>query len=225
MTQGPQQATAAIRHLVVFSRAPVHGLVKTRLAARLGADLALAIHRYLLRECLKRGSALAGVTRELCLDAPDPTGECAALAREHGFELTLQSAGDLGNRMASALARALSAHRAVVLIGSDCPLLDEAQLQQAFVELESHDAVFAPVADGGYALVGLRRPLPGIFEDVAWSTGVVMALTRQRLSTMGASWAELSPLWDIDEAADWARWCAVSPRAAAEVNRLCAASR
>lgn len=212
-------------HLIVFARVPIHGRVKTRLAARLGADQALAIHRYLLRECLKQGSALAGVSRELCLDATDSTGECVALANEFGFELTQQPPGDLGARMAAACARALLSHPRVVLIGSDCPLLYTAQLQQAFVQLESHDAVFAPVADGGYALVGLRRPLPAIFEDVAWSTAAVMAVTRQRLTALGVRWAELTLLWDIDEAADWARWCTVSPQAAAEVRRLSDASR
>ena len=62
-----------------------------------------------------------------------------------------------------------------------------------------------PAEDGGYVLLGLRRPLPQVFEGIAWSTPQVLAQTRDRLRSAGASWTELEPLWDVDEAADWLR--------------------
>ena len=59
--------------------------------------------------------------------------------------------------------------------------------------------------DGGYALVGLRRPAPTLFDGIAWSTPAVMAATRDRAAAAGLRWAELAPVADIDEPADLAR--------------------
>ena len=81
--------------------------------------------------------------------------------------MTLQGDGDLGARMDRALTRALAAHDAAMLIGTDAPALDAAALRRAAAALARHDAVFVPALDGGYALVGLRRPASGLFAGVA----------------------------------------------------------
>jgi uncharacterized protein len=93
----------------------------------------------------------------------------------------------------------------VLLIGTDAPALDAAVLQQAAAALLTHDAVFVPALDGGYALVGLARlgaAPPRLFEGIAWSTAAVMAQTRQRLAELALHTALLPPLPDIDEPAD-----------------------
>jgi uncharacterized protein len=68
--------------------------------------------------------------------------------------------------------------------------------------LRGHDAVFVPALDGGYALVGLRRPLPALFDAMPWSTSLVMQRSRERLAAAGASHVELAPVADIDVPAD-----------------------
>jgi glycosyltransferase A (GT-A) superfamily protein (DUF2064 family) len=54
--------------------------------------------------------------------------------------------------------------------------------------------------------VGMRRPVPQVFEGVDWSTPQVLAQTGERLRQGGATWHELPTLWDVDEPADWSRW-------------------
>ena len=55
--------------------------------------------------------------------------------------------------------------------------------------------------NGGYYLLGMRRPHAGLFADVAWSTDAVAAQTRSRAAALGLDLVEL-PLWyDIDDAA------------------------
>jgi glycosyltransferase A (GT-A) superfamily protein (DUF2064 family) len=65
--------------------------------------------------------------------------------------------------------------------------------------------VFVPAEDGGYALIGLSRLDPRLFEGVPWGTSGVMAETRARLRAVGWSAHELSPLRDVDrpEDAEW----------------------
>ncbi|MQM30903.1 MAG: hypothetical protein CRU78_10415, partial [Candidatus Accumulibacter phosphatis] len=68
-----------------------------------------------------------------------------------------------------------------------------------------NDAVFIPAEDGGYVLLGLRCPQPGLFEGVDWGSERVMAQTRQRLLALGLRWCELPALWDVDRPADLTR--------------------
>jgi glycosyltransferase A (GT-A) superfamily protein (DUF2064 family) len=93
----------------------------------------------------------------------------------------------------------------LLLMGTDAPALDAALLRHAAVALQGRDAVFVPALDGGYALVGLRRPAPSLFAAIAWSTPQVMAQTRAALAAAGLRHAELPPVADIDEPPDLAR--------------------
>jgi uncharacterized protein len=198
---------AADTALIVFAKAPVAGQAKTRLIPALGAEGAAALAARLLQHALAQGAAAGFGAVELCA-APDGTHPAlVAAAHEHGVTLTVQGDGDLGARMQRALSRRLATHARVLLIGTDAPALDTPVLRAAAAALATHDAVFVPALDGGYALVGLaRRPEAPVrlFDGIAWSTPQVMALTRERLAELGLRTALLAPLPDIDEPADLA---------------------
>jgi rSAM/selenodomain-associated transferase 1 len=191
--------------IAVFARAPVAGEVKTRLVASLGAEGAARLHARLVRHALACASA-AGVGRVELWCAPDAShpffARCAA---EFGASLRAQHGADLGSRMAHAFRAALGDNAALVLIGSDCPALTPQALRAAAAALATHEAAIAPAEDGGYVLVALSRPDPGIFSDIAWGGSGVMAETRARLERAGIRWKELETLWDIDRPEDYAR--------------------
>lgn len=191
----------------MFARVPRLGQVKTRLARFLGDGQALAAYRELLENALHEAASVA-VPRELCIDGQDEDGECARLAARFGFELTRQVPGDLGQRMSQALNRALAAGQGpAVLMGADCPDLTGTHIRWTFEALRDHDAVFVPVEDGGYCLVGLSRPVDCIFDaQMPWSSATVMTATRERLRSHALTWSESATLWDVDEPADWERW-------------------
>lgn len=188
-----------------MAKAPVAGLAKTRLIPALGAEGAAALAARMLTNAVgeARAAGLGPVT--LC-GAPDVSHPAfARLVDDGGLALHPQGDGDLGARMQRAFERALATHERAVLIGTDAPGLDAAVLRAAAEALASHDAVFAPAHDGGYALVGLRRVAPyrsRLFEAMPWSTAQVMAVTRERLREGGLRWHELPLLHDIDEPAD-----------------------
>ena len=116
-------------------------------------------------------------------------------------------AGDLGARMQAACRHhfARRPDQPLLLIGTDCAVLAPGHLQQAALALQHRDAVLIPAEDGGYVMIGLRRPAPEVFEGIAWSTAEVLAQTRQQLKRASLTWAELPALWDVDEPADWQR--------------------
>jgi rSAM/selenodomain-associated transferase 1 len=188
--------------IIVFAKAPVPGLAKTRLAPALGEAGAAALAECMLRHALAQAVAADVGPVELCA-APDASHPALqAAAAEHGVRLTEQGTGDLGLRMHRAFARSLMHHGGVLLIGTDAPSLDAGALRQAASALQDHDAVFVPALDGGYALVGQRRADPRWFTDMRWSHDRVMQDTRERLRAAGVRWAELPAVADIDEPAD-----------------------
>ena len=98
-----------------------------------------------------------------------------------------------------------AANGPVLIIGTDCPALDADRLHLAAATLRNYDAVVIPAEDGGYVLIGLRKPQPALFTGMQWSTETVMAETRQRLQSLPLSWRELPTLWDIDRPEDLER--------------------
>ena len=187
--------------IVVFAKAPVAGFAKTRLIPALGAQGAADLALRLLVHALQQAREADLGALELCCAPNLRHPAFGALVRE-GLTFTDQGHGDLGERMARAIERGLAQYAMVLLIGTDAPALDAAVLRCAAAALDTHDAVFVPALDGGYVLVGLRRMVGSIFEDMPWSTPLVMQHTRERLAREGIVHAELAPLADIDEAAD-----------------------
>lgn len=188
--------------VVVFAKAPIAGLAKTRLAPALGADGAAALAARMLRHALSQAAEAGIGPVELCgtPDARHPA--LVAAAAPFGATLTAQGTGDLGLRMHRAFARTLMQQGRALVIGTDAPALDAAMLRQAAARLLDHDAVFVPALDGGYALAGLKRADPRWFSDMPWSSPGVMAETRRRLRAAGVRWAELAAVADVDEPPD-----------------------
>ncbi len=190
--------------LIVFAKAPVAGSAKTRLIPALGPDGAARLAERLLAHTLQEALALSVDHLELCVSPTEqhPAFERARNAAPGRLQITEQGDGDLGERMHRAFSRVLCSHARVLLIGTDAPSLNATLLGQAMQALDSHPAVFVPALDGGYALVGLTRAAPELFQAMTWSTPQVMDDTRTRAQRIGMPWVELPPVADIDEPAD-----------------------
>lgn len=196
-------ASSGKRFLIIFVKNPIAGKVKTRIARTVGDDEALRIYRILLE--MAKATAL-GVDAERLLCYSDEVIEDDAWSPLF-FRKEKQADGDLGQRMAAAFARAfaLGAEKALI-VGSDCPDLSAAIVRQAYDALDAADVCMGPTLDGGYYLLGMKRPCVALFEDVAWSTEKVADQTRQKVAAAGLKLAELPLLNDIDEEKDWRQW-------------------
>lgn len=194
--------------LAVLAKAPVSGLAKTRLIPRLGAAGAARVQRaFTVQTLIAARTASTGPITLWC--APDTSHRFfKMLSRRHGVRCAPQPVGDIGQRMVAAMHQHFADQRTLplLIVGTDCPVRSSEHLQHAADALQQHDVVLIPAEDGGYVLIGLRRPVPGVFEGIAWSTPQVMEQTRQRLRALGVLWCELPALWDVDEPADWDRW-------------------
>ncbi|MFT5321307.1 MAG: rSAM/selenodomain-associated transferase 1 [Pseudohongiellaceae bacterium] len=191
--------TTANRCLILFVKEPVAGRVKTRLEPALGIDGALNFYQALLKRQISLVNKIPNVNAQLWVD-----GDCKhPVFNAFSGSVYSQQGADIGERMSFALEQALSAHGCAVLIGCDCPELTVEYLDKAFMLLEkNNDAVFGPVIDGGYILIGLRKHNSEIFQHIEWGSARVMEQSRTRLRENKLSWEELTLLHDIDEPAD-----------------------
>ncbi len=199
--------------IAILAKAPVAGHAKTRLIPALGAQGAARLQRRFTRDTVRL--AMAAALGEVVLwCAPDAAHRFfRALQRTTGIRCKDQPDGDLGDRMLRAATSASSAGETgpVLIIGTDCPALRPHHLRAAADALTGVDAVFIPAEDGGYVLVGLQRPQPGLFTAMTWSTDRVMADTRERAASLGLRIRELPMMWDVDTPADLRRWQAMEP--------------
>jgi uncharacterized protein len=186
--------------VAILAKAPVPGFAKTRLIPALGAEGAAALQTRLIARAVATAAAakIGPITLWVTPDGTDAL--FASLSEKFDAKIQQQPEGDLGDRMYAALERGPG-----LVIGTDCPALSAAHLRAAAEALGTHDAVAIPAEDGGYVLVGTRKPQPSIFSGMKWGTPTVMAETRKKLQSLGLTWKELPTLWDVDTPEDHAR--------------------
>lgn len=198
--------------LVLFAKAPRPGRAKTRLAATVGDERAIAIYRELV-ESTCRAVATSRASERIVYYAPaDGADEVRAMCGRE-WPHRPQAEGDLGARMGGAFRDQLAGRAAarMLLVGTDCPRLTGPRLDAAFDALGAAPLVFGPSDDGGYYLVGMttagvERAVPAVFDGIAWSTETVLAETLERARAAGLEPALLDELGDIDTEADYDRW-------------------
>jgi rSAM/selenodomain-associated transferase 1 len=186
--------------LVVVAKAPVPGKVKTRLIPRFTPEEAVDLYRCFLQDRVMTIAALKGVDLAIAFTPADARDMFVPFS-QNGINLFSQKGADLGERLNNIFVEKLAAgYDAVSIIDSDTPDLPQSTIQESFKRLLSTqtDVVFGPCHDGGYYLVGMRKPNPELFEDITWSTETVLSKTLKRAKQLGLK-ADLLP-WcnDLD---------------------------
>jgi rSAM/selenodomain-associated transferase 2/rSAM/selenodomain-associated transferase 1 len=197
----------AVRDLfIVFTRYAEPGKVKTRLIPSLRASGASRLQREMTRHALRTARTLyPDIQVEVFCDGGDIPG----IQDLFGPETTVwrQRSGDLGQRMADAFHCAfVRGFRRVVLTGTDCPSITSSIIRQAFDSLNSHDCVLGPADDGGYYLIGLRKPGQELLAGIPWGTSDVFKETVARAERIGFTASYLKSLPDIDRPDDLPTW-------------------
>ena len=189
--------------LLVFTRTPDPGSVKTRLLSVMDAQRAVTIQAGLLQRTLETVSASTADDIELW--CTPTTQHPVLLELKDRFSLTLrpQAGADLGERMCFAMEQALQVYRHVALVGSDCMDLAAADIDLTLEQLAAGtDVVLGPAHDGGYYLVGLSRLYRELFAGIKWGTDQVLQDTRKRVAQLGLKLYELPVRRDLDRPED-----------------------
>jgi hypothetical protein len=181
-----------------MAKHPEPGRVKTRLAARIGAERATRLYRAFIEDLRDR---LAGVPAgiEVWWAFWPETAPFEAIVP--GPRVFAQRGADLGGRLFDAMERVRHpTDAAVAAIGVDSPHLPLETLGACRAALDAGaDVVLGPALDGGYYLIGTRAPRPALFASVDWGSATVFETTRARARADGLAVVELEPLRDVDD--------------------------
>ena len=195
-----------MRIVLVFLKNPTPGQVKTRLAASVGDSAAAEIYRRMVEHVCR---VLPGdVTPWVLFDPPESRCVLESWLRpllSPNVKFIPQSHGDLGERLSHAFDAALAVAEAVAAIGTDCIDINEKTFSDAWDALERSDCVLGPTDDGGYYLIAMKRRLPVVFFDIAWSTEYTLSETLDRACAGGFGVHLLQTFHDVDTESDWKR--------------------
>jgi len=160
--------------LILFAREPQLGAVKTRLEEKLPARDVLQLYKAFLQDVIAMAKKVRCHKKMIYYDSKKRTIPFLSQFSNE-FELIRQEGGDLGLRMHHAFSDCIhSGVKKVVIIGTDCLSISSAEVEQAFLSLDLYDCVFGPCRDGGYYLVGLKKPSKAIFTHIEWGGSDVL---------------------------------------------------
>lgn len=180
--------------LIVFQKKAEKGKVKTRLALTIGDQKALEVYQYLLAHTHQQVALLQIPVFVYFEKEADPY-----FLPKESYTVATQSKGDLGQKMKVALKEVFSKnYQKALVIGSDCPEITAAVVEDAIMLLTSHDVVIGPAMDGGYYLIGMKQLHIDMFEDKSWSTSGVLAETLSTAEDLGLKVGLLRELNDVD---------------------------
>ena len=186
--------------LVIVAKQPIPGRVKTRLFPKLSPGAAADLYRCFLQDRIKEVSSFTGVDRAIAYTPEDAKETFVSLASD-GFKLFAQQGKHLGERLNNIFLEKLSqGYKAVSIVDSDSPDLPKSLINESFELLLSRqaDIVLGPCYDGGYYLVGMRKPHPELFRNIPWSTENVLSVTLEKAKKMGLN-VKLLSIWnDLD---------------------------
>ncbi len=185
--------------LIIFVRNPVLGKVKSRLAATLGNEKALAIYKALLAH-----------TRNISLDLPvdkfifyEDFVNQDDLWQNNIYNKFLQEGDDLGCRMKNAFQSLFEKkYEKIIIIGSDCYELSTGIIIEAYNLLSENDVVAGPASDGGYYLLGMKNFIPSLFDNKNWSSDTVYFDTINQIKALQYKFSSLDLLNDVDVESD-----------------------
>jgi rSAM/selenodomain-associated transferase 1 len=201
--------------ILIFSKAPVVGRVKTRLIPRISARQAAHLHEAFTHDRLQMCTSgnLCDVQLWCSPDTRHPffidCKEC------YDIQLHAQCGGDLGIRMSHASKKMLGRYEKIIIIGTDAPALDIDTIDNAIEQLDSKEVVLVPAEDGGYVLIGVSAYHENLLVGIPWGTENVLASTVRNTERLHLQYSLLAECWDVDRPADLERYLALYPDALA----------
>ena len=191
--------------LIVFLKYPETKKVKTRLGKDIGEQKAMELYRETASFVADSFSGSRNWTTFLFYSPKERKKEIFEWLGDKETLFFAQGIGSLGQRMSRAFEKCFSlGFRNVVIIGTDCVMITEEDVETAFSLLSGgeFEAVLGPATDGGYYLLGLCRKTDAVFQDMQWSTSRVFKETERRMRKSGLRHAVMRELSDIDEEKD-----------------------
>ena len=178
--------------IIIFVKNIKLGKVKTRLAKTIGSEDAFKVYKALV-------DVTEDVTSTIQIDKRIYFSDAIIEEKWPAVFKTTQSGNDLGDRMKNAFQEGFNdGYESIVLLGSDLPNISSNTINKGLNALDKTEIVFGPAEDGGYYLIGMRKPHAFVFEDKPWSDSKLLEITLNELKNKNIDVSLLETLNDID---------------------------
>ncbi len=194
--------------IIVFTKFPVEGKVKTRLAKSMGNKFAVSLYRVCAEHTFKELVKVKETGLELFLFCSEEN-EIEQVMQWAGkdFNYYSQQGDDLGLKMYNAFDTVFKkGYKKVIIIGTDAPDVSMKIVRSAISVLDNYSVVIGPANDGGYYLLGFKSKLIDLFSGIEWSTDSVFDDTIKKLNNSKIKYFMLDELTDIDTLEDLQNW-------------------
>ena len=194
--------------IIIFTKFPVEGKVKTRLAKNMGNKFAVSFYRVCAEHTFKELVKVKETGSELFLFCSEEN-EIEQVMKWAGkdFNYYSQQGNDLGLKMYNAFDTVFKrGYKKVIIIGTDAPDVSMKIVQSAILVLDNYSVVIGPANDGGYYLLGFKLKLIDLFSGIEWSTNSVFDNTIEKLKNSKINYFTLDELTDIDTLEDLQNW-------------------
>jgi len=188
--------------LIIFLKEPKFGWVKTRLQPEFSPAESLVFYKAMVEDLIDQFKDVKFCDLKLYFWPQNAKSVFEKwLGKE--FELSPQSGENIGDKMHNAFLESFNnKYKKVVLIGSDIPTLDMTTVIRAFTSLDYYDVSLGPCVDGGYYLIGLKKPAVALFHNIDWSSNTVLNQTINNVKKNGLELSQLELKYDIDRYSD-----------------------
>lgn len=194
--------------LIIFSKNPEPGKVKTRLIPALGEQAAYQLYKDMLKQtldnCLAQPQNTINHQREIWFQGVEANAFMQALSEQYQVPLQQQVGSGLEATLSHAFYSSSKNYTDIVVIGGDCVSITSTYIEQAFAALKNAQCVLGPAEDGGFVLLGFQAQAfqAALFEGVHWGSDQVFAQLKENLDKQQLSVHYLETLWDVDEPQD-----------------------
>lgn len=195
-----------MNHLCIYSKPPIPGQTKSRLAKTIGEKQAAELAKAQLIDICEALLEIENTHITLWHPPQSNPNQFRNFIPET-IAYSEQSGTNLGMRMCNTFRRKLDGNNKVVIVGSDCISHCPASIEAAYRGLNHAPIVLQPATDGGYVLLGLSQFIPELFEEIDWGTSKVFEQTVSTIKRLGHRHALLPETFDVDEEVDIKKLC------------------
>ena len=189
--------------ILLFTKFPQKGLVKSRLSTHLDETKTLILYRSFVEDTLYLINQLK-YHKIICYTPIDTLHDFKSWLGSH-YHYFPQKGETLGQRICTSFQYAFTqGYQCAIALGADSPDLPGHYIHDGFHNLAMGYVVIGPCTDGGYYLIGLNKEnfSPQLFEDISWGTQNVFHQTLQRIKGQKLQSYVLPHWYDIDTLED-----------------------
>jgi len=184
--------------IYLFAKAPVPGKVKTRMESHVSMEKCAYLAELMLEQSIEKIHQYWPGPLFLTVYPDKQHAVFDRLLRQYDFEMEIQIAGNLGDKLYHFLDQGISRHGYAAVMGCDVPQVSGEILGDLYYKVVCGENVIGPAIDGGFYFLGLNKLHKNIFNNIEWEEDRVLPQLEKNMKNLNIECSYGEILRDID---------------------------